>query len=204
MESIKALLPDGETTLVLHCCCAPCSSSIIERLLQCGITPQLFFYNPNIFPYSEYERRKSELVRFAQRRNVSVVDVDYDHQKWCDAINGYEQEPERGKRCCLCFAMRLRATAAYAFQQGFRVISSTLGMSRWKNFAAVTQAGIEAASAFPPVVYWDYHWRKMGGVPLMDSLVKKEGLYQQRYCGCIYSQKIALSKAKIRTTFPLQ
>jgi predicted adenine nucleotide alpha hydrolase (AANH) superfamily ATPase len=182
-------LPNGETTLVLHCCCAPCSSSIIERLLENHITPQLFFYNPNIFPDTEYERRKVELVEFAQRRKLCVVDGDYDHDRWREIVKGREADPERGERCRLCFRMRLFATAAYASLREFRVICSTLSISRWKNFSQIIQIGNEAASAFPQLVYWEYNWRKGGGVVRMESLIKEEGLYQQQYCGCEFSQR---------------
>jgi len=96
-------------------------------------------------------------------------------------------DEERGERCSLCFEMRFVKTADYARKNGFNVITSCLGISRWKDFDQVTQAGIKAASLFPGVTYWEYNWRKKGGSQRMYKIAKEETFYQQQYCGCVYS-----------------
>lgn len=173
--------------VLLHCCCAPCACSIIERILHAKIDFAIFFYNPNIHPEEEYQRRKGEIVAYANKQRVPVIDADYDPSVWLEHVKGYEHEPERGKRCSLCFEFRLRKTAEYASKHGFSGISTTLGISRWKNFEQVTEAGRRAISSFPSLSYLDVNWRKDGGVVRMEELIKQEQFYRQNYCGCVYS-----------------
>ena len=106
--------PLGETKVLLHTCCAPCSSAIIECLLQNGITPVIYYCNPNIYPREEYEIRKNECTRYAQALGLEIVDADYDHENWLCEVAGGENEPERGSRCLKCFKLRLLRTARYA------------------------------------------------------------------------------------------
>ena len=101
------MVPMGETTVLLHTCCAPCSSAIIECLLNHGITPVIYYCNPNIFPSEEYEIRKSECTRYARSLGLEIIDDDYDHGSWLEAVKGLESEPERGGRCLKCFKYRL-------------------------------------------------------------------------------------------------
>ena len=119
---IKA--PMGETTVLLHTCCAPCSSAIIEALMQNGITPIIYYCNPNIYPQEEYEIRKNECTRYAQALGLEIVDADYDHDNWLEQMAGLENEPERGGRCLKCFKLRLLCTAKYASQRGIKVITT--------------------------------------------------------------------------------
>lgn len=107
-------VPGGVKNVLLHCCCAPCSSAIVECLLDNGVCPTLFFCNPNIYPREEYERRKAECIRHAGRLGLDFVDADYDHDGWVAEMRGLENEPERGARCLRCFTSRLRRTARYA------------------------------------------------------------------------------------------
>lgn len=102
-----------------------------------------------------------------------------------------EWEPERGVRCTMCFDMRLERTALYAAEHGFSVISSSLGISRWKNLQQVNDSGRRAAARYPGMVYWDYNWRKQGGSSRMIEISKREQFYQQEYCGCVYSLRDA-------------
>ena len=133
--------PMGETKVLLHTCCAPCSSAIIEALLQNGITPVIYYCNPNIFPKEEYEIRKNECTRYAQSLGLEIVDADYDHEGWLEAVSGLEAEPERGGRCLKCFKVRLLDTARYAMRHGIRVITTTLASSRWKSLDQINEAG---------------------------------------------------------------
>lgn len=122
-------------TVILHSCCAPCSAAVLEWMLAHDIRPIVFYFNPNIFPQAEYEKRKAELTVHCQRLGVEVVDGDWDHNTWLEAVKGLENEPERGRRCSVCFSVRLRATAKLAHDRGIARFTTTLASSRWKNLA---------------------------------------------------------------------
>lgn len=104
---LKIQTPNGEDRVLLHSCCAPCSSAIIECLLANGIRPTVFYCNPNIYPQEEYEIRKQEAVRFVTSQNLDFIDADYDYTHWRNTMLGLENEPERGSRCLKCFTLRL-------------------------------------------------------------------------------------------------
>ena len=139
----------------------------------------------------EYELRKEENVRFAQKHNIPFIDVDYDKDNWFARAKGMEHEPERGIRCTMCFDMRFERTALYAFEHGFTLYSSSLGISRWKDMDQINKSGIKAASAYSNVSYWTYNWRKDNGSQRMITISKQEKFYQQEYCGCAYSLRDA-------------
>ncbi|MGV3740462.1 MAG: epoxyqueuosine reductase QueH [Gammaproteobacteria bacterium] len=183
----KLSLPNGAKKLLLHSCCAPCSGEVMEALLASEIDFSIFFYNPNIHPVQEYEIRKQENIDFAKKHNIPIIDVDYDKENWFARIKGYENEPERGYRCTLCFDMRFERTALYAHEHGFPVICSSLGISRWKDMNQINDAGERAAARYPDMVYWTYNWRKQGGAARMYEIAKRENFYKQEYCGCVYS-----------------
>jgi epoxyqueuosine reductase len=185
--SQKLKLPNQAEKLLLHSCCAPCSGAVMEKLLENEVNYSIFFYNPNIHPLKEYELRKEENIRFAQKHNIPFIDVDYDKDNWFERAKGMEDEPERGIRCTMCFEMRFERTALYAHENGFPVISSSLGISRWKNMEQINQAGMKSANKYPNMIYWTYNWRKLGGSQRMITLSKEEEFYQQEYCGCVYS-----------------
>lgn len=185
----------GETKVLLHTCCAPCSSAIIECLMQNGIRPTIYYCNPNIFPQEEYEIRKDECTRYAQALGLDIVDADYDHENWLEAVKGLEDEPERGGRCLKCFKFRLLRTAEYAAANGFRVITTTLASSRWKSLDQINDAGRYACSkvnASVPeeekVLWWDRNWRKGGLQERRLEIIKEYDFYNQLYCGCEFSQ----------------
>lgn len=180
-------LPEGRRRLLLHSCCAPCSGEVMEALLFSKIDFSIYFYNPNIHPKREYELRKSENIRFAEKHGIPFIDADYDRDNWFARAKGMEMEPERGIRCSMCFDMRFERTALYAHEQGFDVISSALGISRWKNMDQINESGLRAAAHYPPLIYWTYNWRKQGGSQRMLEISKQEQFYQQEYCGCAYS-----------------
>lgn len=183
----KLELPSGHNKLLLHSCCAPCSGEVMESLIEFNINFSIFFYNPNIHPVKEYLIRKEENIRFAEKHNIPFIDADYDTDNWFARAKGMENEPERGIRCTMCFDMRFERTALYAYENGFSLISSSLGISRWKNMAQINDCGIRAASHYPDIQYWDYNWRKNGGSSRMIEISKREEFYQQEYCGCVYS-----------------
>ncbi len=149
---IRLEMPLGEDRLLLHTCCAPCSSAIIECLLDNGIRPTIFYCNPNIYPEEEYLKRKEECSRYAAALGLDIVDDDYDHASWLrgvsDLLRGLPDSeadlaswPERGPRCLQCFRYRLYRSARYALAHGFRVMSTTLASSRWKSLEQINAAG---------------------------------------------------------------
>lgn len=187
MERNVLSLPEGTQKLLLHSCCAPCSGEVMEALIASSIDFTIFFYNPNIHPKKEYDLRKNENIVFAEKHQIPFIDADYDKDLWFARAKGLEHEPERGPRCTMCFDMRFDQTAHYAHHHGFDVISSSLGISRWKNMEQINACGRRAASKFPGLVYWTYNWRKAGGSSRMIEISKREKFYQQEYCGCAYS-----------------
>ena len=182
--------PMGETKVLLHTCCAPCSSAIIEALLQNGITPIIYYCNPNIYPQEEYEIRKNECTRYAESLGLEIVDADYDHENWLSEMKGLECEPERGGRCLKCFKLRLLRTAQYARERGIKVLTTTLASSRWKSLDQINEAGFWACSQLgenETPVWWDQNWRKGGLQERRNQILKEYDFYNQRYCGCEFS-----------------
>lgn len=183
----KLTLPNNGQRLLLHSCCAPCSGEVMEAVKASGIEFSIFFYNPNIHPRKEYELRKDENIRFAEKHHIAFIDADYDDDNWFARAKGMEQEPERGIRCTMCFDMRFERTALYAHEHGFDTICSSLGISRWKNMEQINDCGIRAVKPYNGLSYWTYNWRKKGGSVRMLEISKEEGFYMQEYCGCAYS-----------------
>ena len=190
-------VPMGENMVLLHTCCAPCSSAIIEALVRGGVTPVIYYCNPNIYPREEYEIRKNECTRYAQSLGLEIVDADYDHDNWLEAVKGLEDEPERGGRCLRCFKLRLLRTAEYACQRGIKVMTTTLASSRWKSLDQISEAGFWACeelrkqigAASSPVVWWNRNWRKGGLQERRLQIIKEYDFYNQLYCGCEFSMK---------------
>jgi epoxyqueuosine reductase len=188
MTDRPTLVPPGNyKKVLLHSCCAPCSGEVMEAMTASEIDYTIFFYNPNIHPKREYEIRKMENIRFAEKHNIPFIDADYDADNWMARAKGLEMEPERGARCTMCFDMRFDRTALYAHEHGFPVITSSLGISRWKDMNQINGCGERAAAKYEGVTYWTYNWRKGGGSSRMIEISKREQFYQQEYCGCIYS-----------------
>ena len=181
--------PGGATQVLLHTCCAPCSSAIIECMMKHGITPTIYYYNPNIYPREEYEIRKNECSRYAKSLGLEIIDADYDHENWLQEMKGLEQEPERGPRCLKCFKYRLLKTAQYAQDHGFKVITTTLASSRWKSLEQIEEAGRFAESQVPGVTFWAQNWRKGGLSERRIQIIKEYGFYNQQYCGCEFSMR---------------
>jgi predicted adenine nucleotide alpha hydrolase (AANH) superfamily ATPase len=159
----------------------------MEAMSASEIEYTIYFYNPNIHPREEYELRKQENIRFAEKAGVPFVDADYDTDNWFARAKGLEWEPERGARCTMCFDLRFDRTALYAHEHGFSVITSCLGLSRWKDMDQINASGERAAAKYPGISYWTYNWRELGGANRMVEIAKREQFYQQEYCGCVYS-----------------
>ena len=173
--------------ILLHCCCAPCSAAILEWMLQNGWEPTLFYFNPNIYPEQEYLIRKNECTKYAAKLGVPIIDGDYDHTQWREAVKGLEQEPERGERCLQCFRMRMDAAARLAHELRIPLFATTLASSRWKRLDQISEAGRAAALPYPDVEFLDRNWRKGGLQERRNILLKENGFYNQQYCGCEFS-----------------
>lgn len=190
--------------MLLHACCAPCSSAIVEWLLAHDITPVIYYFNPNIYPFEEYEIRKNESKRHAESLGIKWIDDDWCHNKWLCAVKGLEHEPERGKRCEECFYYRLLTTAKKARELDIPVFATTLASSRWKNLEQVNAAGQKAAEMVNntphgglggnPIAFWAQNWRKDGLQDRRNALLKEYGFYNQKYCGCEFSLRASLNR----------
>ena len=179
------------TQVLLHCCCAPCSSAIIEWMMQNDYQPVLFYSNPNIYPEQEYLIRKNELTRYATELGLQVIDDDYDHQLWLQQVAiGRENEPERGSRCLECFRMRLLRSARKCKELGLTTFTTTLASSRWKSLEQIAIAGHWAADQVGGVEFWDRNWRKGGLQQRRCELLREHQFYNQLYCGCEFSMSI--------------
>jgi len=186
------IVPDGVEEVLLHACCAPCSSAIVEWMLANGVQPTIFYFNPNIFPREEYEIRKAESQRHAESLGIRWIDGDYDHLRWMEAVRGLEGEPERGARCLACFRFRLMVTALQARKLGIGWFATTLASSRWKRLDQITEAGLAAQNAVTGTSFWVQNWRKGGLQERRNELLRKYGFYNQLYCGCEFSQRSTL------------
>ena len=183
----KLETPNGESSLLLHSCCAPCAGEIMEAVAASDIDTTVYFYNPNIHPIEEYELRKEENKRYCEALNFKFIDADYDKDNWFDRIKGLEDEPERGERCTKCFDMRFERSALFAHENNFSLFATTLGISRWKDLDQVNNSGLRASKRYDNLTFWDFNWRKQGGSSRMIEISKREEFYQQEYCGCVYS-----------------
>jgi len=176
-------------TLILHTCCAPCSAAIIEWLLCNGMTPVLFFYNPNIYPQSEYILRRNEVVNYAKKIGVEIIEGDDNYIGWLEQVSGLEHEPERGARCLQCFKIRMLATARLANVRHISMFATSLAASRQKNIEQIAQAGHWAAAHFCGLQFFQKNWRKGGLNEQRYKLLKENNFYNQRYCGCNFKSQ---------------
>ncbi len=188
-KSFELIVPGNANKVLLHTCCAPCSSAIIECLLQHDIRPTIYYCNPNIYPKEEYIIRRNECMRYAKSLGIDFVEADYNHEEWLNKIQGLEKEPERGKRCLECFKARLQDTAKYASEHDFQVITTTLASSRWKLLEQIETAGAYAVSSYDDVVWWEQNWRKGGLTERRAAIIKEYNFYNQQYCGCEFSME---------------
>ena len=189
---------------LLHCCCAPCSSAILEWMLGNDVQPVIYYCNPNIYPSEEYQIRKNEITRYAAKLGIEIIEDDYDHEAWLQEVRGLEQEPERGGRCLVCFKMRLLRAARKAAELGIQEFTTTLASSRWKSLEQINEAGTWAASQVnqeaggePRVLFDARNWRKGGLQQRRNELLRENGFYNQLYCGCEFSREAMRQKGLI-------
>ena len=177
--------------ILLHSCCAPCSSWVITFLTKYfDIT--ILYYNPNIAPIEEYNKRKKEQIKLINSINkigkINIIDCDYDNDIYENKIKGYEECPERGARCTICFNLRLEKTAKIAKDNKYDYFCTTLTVSPYKNANLINEIGKELENKYK--IKWLYSdFKKNNGYKNSIELSKKYNLYRQDYCGCIYSQR---------------
>ena len=176
------------TKLLLHSCCAPCSSACLERLKD-HFSITVLYYNPNIGSDEEYQKRKAEQIRLLKETGwAEILDCDYDKSAFDEMVKGYENEPERGKRCYLCYQLRLDKTGQTAKQKGFTYFATTLTLSPLKNTDWLNEIGEEVAGRYG-VNYLFSDFKKKGGYQRSIQLSKEYGLYRQDFCGCEFSKR---------------
>jgi len=180
-------IPQG-TRLLLHSCCAPCSSACLERLKE-HFQITVLYYNPNIDEKGEYEKRKAEQIRFLQETGwADFLDCDHETEKFAALAKGLEQEKERGARCYKCYALRLDKTAQVAKEKGFDWFATTLTLSPHKNAEWLNEIGEELGGRYAlNYLYTDF--KKKGGYYRSIALSTEYGLYRQDFCGCKYSKR---------------
>ena len=192
LDQTLAALPQGERpTLLLHACCAPCSSYVLEYLAK-YFRITLFFYNPNIAPEEEYRFRLDELRRLVREMSlggdVSVLEGNYAPDHFHALAKGLESLPEGGSRCSLCYRLRLSETARMAAEGGFDYFCTTLSISPYKNAAWLNEIGQEEGTRYG-VKYLVSDFKKKNGYKRSCELSEQYGLYRQDYCGCVYSKE---------------
>ncbi len=171
--------------LLLHICCGPCATAVIERLCP-SFDVHCFWYNPNIEPAAEYDRRLASMRTVARAMEVPLVEGDRDTADWRRAIAGWENEPEGGRRCAICFEYRLRGAVEYAYALGIGYFAATLSVSPHKDAALINSLGARLGEA-AGIEFVAENWREQNGFERSVELCKQLGLYRQNYCGCIFS-----------------
>ena len=174
--------------LLLLSCCAPCSVAVIKKLADDQTPFDVAFYNPNIHPAAEYQHRLQENKRVCDLFGVPFIEFEYDPKRWHDLIKGLENEPERGKRCAVCFHMRLLHVMTYAKENDYLGVSSVLGVSRHKDLEQVNRAASQA-TLDTGFLYVPIEGRRDGMQEARRDLIKELSLYEQNYCGCVFSMR---------------
>ena len=182
------MIKNSDEKILLLSCCAPCACAVIKRMSEEGLNFAVVFYNPNIHPYEEYIKRRDEQKMLCYKWGIEFIELEYNVKDWIEATKEYKDEPERGKRCSICFEFRLKKVMEYAKELGVNKVASVLGVSRWKDLNQVNEAG-KKASDDSGVEYVLIEGRKGGMQELRLQLIKELELYNQEYCGCIYSMR---------------
>lgn len=192
MQKQIADLPKG-TRLLLHSCCAPCSSACLERLKE-YFAVTVLYYNPNIDEDAEYQKRKEEQIRLLQETGwADFLDCDHDAASFISATAGMEDAPERGARCYVCYQLRLEKTAEIAAKNGFLWFATTLTLSPYKNADWLNEIGAKVGGRYA-LNYLFSDFKKKGGYLRSIQLSKEYGLYRQDFCGCKFSKRDTVAR----------
>lgn len=177
---------DIKPTFLLHCCCASCSTYPLQ-ILKKHFDMTVFFYNPNIHPQEEYALRKSEMERLSSKWMLPYTSGPYDIDNWFNRIKGFETDPERGRRCEICYRLRLEETARLAQERKIAFFGTTLSISPHKNADRINQIGKEIEEKWG-IRYYEADFKKKDGFKISCQISREEQLTRQNYCGCVYSQ----------------
>ena len=183
VESKKRIMSNN---VLVHACCAVCSAYPIEKLRELGYNPVLYFFNPNIFPVEEFNRRLEELVKYAKKKEVKLIVEKQNQEDWYNAISGLENEPEKGKRCSRCFEYRLLYTVLKAFKLEYKYFTTTLTVSPHKNSKVIFEIAKDLAKKYE-INFLDIDFKKQNGFLKTMEIAKQENFYRQTYCGCEFS-----------------
>lgn len=186
--------------ILLHSCCAPCSTAVIERL-KADYDITIFYYNPNIYPEEEYLKRKNEEIKYIKHLNetdkdlfIDMLDCDYESEKFYDAVKGLENEREGGARCAVCFKLRLEETAKKAKEKGYDLFGTTLTVSPHKNSEIINKIGLSLSEKHK-IEFLESNFKKQNGYKRSVELSKENGIYRQNYCGCEFALKVQMQEA---------
>ncbi len=180
--------------LLLHICCAPCAVYVFEKLKK-DYDVTGFFYNPNIHPIKEYEMRAEELKKISKKLGWKTIISEYDVKEWFKLIRGHEKDPERGERCSICFNMRFEKVFAYAVDNGYDIVASTLSISPYKNTIQINDAGSEKSEKYG-IDFLPENFKKKNGYNIGKKMSMEHGIVHQNYCGCVYSRRDRNNKLK--------
>ena len=177
--------------LLIHSCCAPCSSYCLELLSQ-YFEITVFYYNPNIYPSEEYHMRAAEQKRFVEtfptKYPISFVEGQYDTERFYETVRGMEQLQEGQERCFACYELRLREAYGYAVEHGYDYVTTTLSISPLKNASKLNEIGAQLEAEYGvPYLYSDF--KKQNGYKRSTEISNEYGMYRQYYCGCVFSKK---------------
>lgn len=178
--------------LLLQSCCAPCSTTVIEKLKN-HFDITIIYYNPNIEPINEYEKRKQEQIKIIEQYNIKYLDCDYDNELFHEMSIGLENEPEKGIRCHKCYRLRLDYTAKKAKFLGYDYFGTTLTVSPYKLSNVINEIGLDLEKKYD-IKFLVSDFKKNNGYKNSIELSKKYNLYRQNYCGCIYSRKSEINE----------
>ena len=188
-------MPERKNKLLLHICCIGCGAYVSDSLKEeYGV--ELYFYNPSIFPKEEHDKRLEETRRVANEFNLNLICANYDHEAWLKKVKGLEKEPERGKRCVVCYDDRLRETAKLAEEYSFDYFGSTLTVSPHKDAKAINSIGQSLAKEYK-IKFLDKDFKKQDGFKKACAVSRELNLYRQDYCGCEFSNdKLRMSNVE--------
>lgn len=186
MKLIELAASSQRPTMLLHTCCAPCSTHVLEMLNK-YFELTLYFYDPNIHPREEYEMRRDEMKEYAYKISISFVEGCYDVNRWFDLTRSREADREGSERCFICYEMRLREAARFAGDNGFEYFGTVLSISPHKRADIINRIGLSLAGEYG-LKYLEADFKKKDGFKRSIVMSREHGLYRQDYCGCVYSR----------------
>lgn len=196
---------DKKPTLLMHTCCGVCACYPI-KLLTDYFELTLYFNNDNIYPFEEYQRRYDELVRYVEHfnlttgRNVKIIKTEYDGDNYLQKLYPLKDEPERGKRCLLCYRLRMEAAMQYAVNHEYDYFTTVMTISRQKDSRVLNQIGENLQKLYPQIRYFFSDFKKQGGLEKGNQIANEFNMYRQTYCGCLFSYQQSLNRHSAEKT----